>query len=249
MKVGVFDSGLGGLNVLNTISQKNKHDYYFLGDSLRAPYGDRSSEEIRKFSTQIVEFLSEFGIDHYVVACNTICATSLDFLREKYRYTFLSIVDMGVLETLKTKGDVLVLATRRTVETHVYKNRIQKNSNRNVKEIAAVKLVPIIENGMEDRKSLSDALDEYLNFANKNKTPNILLGCTHFPIIKDEIEKKLKYKANIIDPAEYLKDHMDFEQSKKNNLHLFMTSKTIQTQKTADQIFEKKVDIEQVSLK
>lgn len=249
MKIGVFDSGLGGLNVLNTISKSNKHEYFYLGDSNRAPYGDRSKDEIDNFSKEIVEFLLKFNIDHFIVACNTISATSLDFLREKFNSNFISIVDMGVSKALETDGDIVVLATSRACDSHIYKNMIEKNSNRKVYEIKARKLVPIIENGLTDKEALNVALDEYLDFANKNKVANILLGCTHYPIIKNQIIEKLNYNANIIDPSEYLKEHLNLKESFETKLNLFMTSKTIQTEKIAIQIFGKKVDIEQVSLK
>ena len=84
-RIGVFDSGLGGLTVLRELAKTNKSQYFYFGDSLSVPYGGRSEEELRSFSSDIVDFLEKFDIDYYVIACNTLSVTVTDFLSDKYK--------------------------------------------------------------------------------------------------------------------------------------------------------------------
>ena len=123
--IGIFDSGLGGVAVLNELSKKTNAKFYYLGDNLRVPYGDRSKVEITSFATDIVGFLEQFDIDFYIIACNTISVTCKDYLRDKFNKDFIAITDMAVKAALEYEGDFLALATRATIDSHYYKNTIE----------------------------------------------------------------------------------------------------------------------------
>lgn len=225
--IGVFDSGLGGLTVLQKLIKTNKANYYYFGDSLRAPYGNRDKDEIIKFAEEIVDFLQGFDIDYYIIACNTISALASKHLSDKYKKTFYPITDAGIEATKLYDGDFLVLGTKATINSHFYKNNIQNNSK--VYEVAGIKLVDYIENGKISGYELDKALGQYLEIANKEKIENIILACTHYPIITEAIRKNLTYEANIIDPADYLK--LDLPGNEDSSVNIFMSKIDPSTEK------------------
>ena len=225
--IGVFDSGLGGLTVLQKLIKTNKANYYYFGDSLRAPYGNRDKTEIIKFAEEIVDFLQGFDIDYYIIACNTISALASKHLSDKYKKTFYPITDAGIEATKLYDGDFLVLGTKATIDSHFYKNNIQNNSK--VYEVAGIKLVDYIENGKTSGDELDKSLGEYLEIANKEKIENIILACTHYPIITEAIRKNLTYPANIINPAEYLK--LDLPENDESSVNIYMSKIDPSTEK------------------
>ena len=225
--IGVFDSGLGGLTVLQKLIKTNKANYYYFGDSLRAPYGNRDKAEIIKFAEEIVDFLQGFDIDYYIIACNTISALASKHLSDKYKKKFYPITDAGIEATKLYDGDFLVLGTKATINSHFYKNNIQNNSK--VYEVAGIKLVDYIENGKISGYELDKALGQYLEIANKEKIENIILACTHYPIITEAIRKNLTYQANIIDPADYLK--LDLPENEDSSVNIFMSKIDPSTEK------------------
>lgn len=225
--IGVFDSGLGGLTVLQKLINTNKANYYYFGDSLRAPYGNRDKYEIIKFAEEIVDFLQRFDIGYYIIACNTISALASKHLSDKYKKKFFPITDAGIEATKLYDGDFLVLGTKATINSHFYKNNIQNNSK--VYEVAGIKLVDYIENGKTSGYELDKALGQYLEIANKEKIENIILACTHYPIITDAIRKNLTYQANIIDPADYLK--LDLPENEDSSVNIFMSKVEPSTEK------------------
>lgn len=228
-KIGVFDSGLGGLTVLRELAKTNKSQYFYFGDSLRVPYGGRSEEELRRFSVDIVDFLEKFAIDYYVIACNTLSVTVTDFLREKYKKKFIPITDLALRACEKYQGKFLVLGTETTVNSHFYKKNLEKNLNTTVYEVAASKLVDLIEDDKKDDEKLNEYIDSYIKIAKEKEIENILLACTHYPIIREKIERRLDYKANIIDPAIFLSESLE-SASDNLDINIFMSKKTPATE-------------------
>lgn len=242
--IGVFDSGLGGLTVLQKLIKTNKANYYYFGDSLRAPYGNRDKNEIIKFAEEIVNFLQVFDIDYYIIACNTISVLASKHLSDKYKKKFYPITDAGIEATKSFDGDYLVLGTKATIDSHYYKDNIQNNSE--VYEVAGIKLVDYIEDGKTYGHELDKALGEYLEIANKEKIENIILACTHYPIITDAIRKNLTYKANIIDPAEYLK--LDLPGNEESSVNIFMSKVEPSTEKIIKNLIDCDYNLEEKEL-
>ena len=235
--IGIFDSGLGGVAVLNELAKKNKANYFYLGDNLRVPYGNRSKTEITSFATDIVNYLESYDIDYYIIACNTISVTCKDYLREKFKKEFITIADMAIEAASGFEGDYLTLATKATIDSHYYKKALEAKKDCKVYETKAIDLVNLIESGILEGATLNDSLDEYLSIANEKKIPNIILACTHYPIIKDRIKERLNYEANIIDPALYLAKKIVTEDS-QNRVNIFMTKKSEETHDLIDKIME-----------
>ena len=236
--IGVFDSGLGGLTVLRELVRNKKANYFYLGDSLRAPYGSRSKEEILEFSDQIVTFLKDYNIDQYIIACNTISTLATEYLEEKYQKPFYPITRAGVENALLYKGDFLVLGTQTTVDSHFYKNNIESNSTSKVYEIAAPNLVKLIEDGKISGPDIDRQLSEYLKIANEKQIPNIILACTHFPIISQAIDKNLNYEANIINPARKIADKINFKEDEETSVDIFMTEVNEENNKLIENILD-----------
>ncbi|MCI5972028.1 MAG: glutamate racemase [Anaerococcus sp.] len=236
-RIGVFDSGLGGLTVLRELAKTNKSQYFYFGDSLRVPYGGRSEEELRRFSADIVDFLEKFDIDYYVIACNTLSVTVTDFLREKYDKKFIPITELALKASEKYQGKFLVLGTETTINSHFYKKNLEKNPRNIVYEVAASKLVDLIEADKKDDKKLNEYIDSYIKIANDKKIENILLACTHYPIIRENIERRLDYKANIIDPAIFLSQSL-VSASDDLDINIFMSKKTPATENLIPKLIE-----------
>lgn len=236
-RIGVFDSGLGGLTVLRELSKTNKAQYFYFGDTLRVPYGGRSREELIGFACDIVDFLEKFDIDYYVIACNTLSVTAKDFLVDKYKKKFIPITKMGLMASETYGGSFLVLGTKTTINSHFYKNNLEKIPGNIVYEKAATKLVDFIESGNMASSELETYIDSYISLANEKEIANIILACTHYPIIKSKIENRLTYKANIIDPAIFAADYL---RSDEDNLdiNIFMTKKTLATETLIPQLID-----------
>lgn len=241
--IGVFDSGLGGLTVLKELSKKHKANYFYLGDNKNVPYGDKSSQEIINLSKNIVKFLLKKDIDFFVVACNTVSVLAIDELRKTFDKKFISITDEAVKEVLNKKGGVFVMATKATCLKHGYKEKIQSLSDKKVYEQACPSLVSFIENGEVCGKNLENDLKKYLSIANEKKIENIILGCTHYPIIEKEIKKNLTYDANIIDPAKVLARDIVFDEDENLNIEIYMTDVNEISQKMTNIIMGREIKI------
>lgn len=189
-KIGIFDSGVGGLTVLKSLSDKYKCiDYIYIGDNKYCPYGDKTKEELLNYAKRIVNYFIEKGISIVVIACNTSCSQTLDELKQIYKnITFIGVIDSTIDIFLKSKkNNVLVIGTSATINSNIYESKIkEKNNNIKVTNLATPKLVPLIEN-MEMTK---EALNEYLN--PYNDIDSIILACTHYKLIEKEIDKNIK---------------------------------------------------------
>ena len=247
-RIGVFDSGLGGLTVLKELVKTNKASYFYFGDTMRVPYGGRPKEEIISFAENIVDYLETYDIDYYIIACNTISVLATDILREKYKKDFIPITEMGLRASLAYEGDFLVLGTETTVNSHFYKNNIEKVKDSKVYELAARKLVDLIESSKLEEDKLYYYLDDYLKIANEKKISNIILACTHYPIIRKYIENTLTYEANIIDPAVYSAKYLSSE-GEKSDVNIFMSKKTLATENLLGTIMDSPYKLEYIDLK
>lgn len=186
MRVGLFDSGIGGLTVLKTLKSKfPNNDYIYYGDTLNVPYGNKSKDELLELSKHNVDFLISKKVDIIIIACGTVSSNCLDELKKIYDTPIYSII-LPTIEYLNNSNyhDIGVIATHATINSHIFKDNIKKN----VYEIETPKLVPLIENN--DDLELDIALTEYLAKYN-NKLDILVLGCTHYPIIKDKIRNIL----------------------------------------------------------
>ena len=208
--VGVFDSGFGGLTVLRSLlSRIPSARYLYLGDTARLPYGAKSQATIARYAVESARFLEQRGCDYLVIACNTATALALDDIRRAVHVPVLGVIEPGAHAArhavANPAGEVLVLATAATVQSHAYHAACKAIGLRAV-EVACPLLVPLVEEGWTDHDVTREILRIYLSEALTQCNPQaVLLGCTHYPLIAGEIEKTLLAlgsTAVVIDSAE-----------------------------------------------
>lgn len=205
--VCLFDSGLGGLAVLKKLNHAFPHEnYIYLADLKRVPFGDKTKEEITQIVEEILEWLVKFNPKLIVMACNTSSAIFSSKLRPLASRLNIPVFGMieGCARKIATSGfsKVTVWATKLVVQNESYKKAIQKiNPKIEVEEIACPKLVPMIEDLHFTVSDRNNIISEYLDKTSKD-TEALVLGCTHYPLIKEDINNLTKVK--IIDPTDAL---------------------------------------------
>lgn len=204
LPIGVFDSGLGGLTVLKQIAKVlPNEDLIYLGDNARVPYGNRSKETIIKFSLENANFLLSKKVKCIVIACNTASSFAGDELKNKLKIPVFDVISPAAIDALKlSKIGIGVIGTRGTIGSGVYQVKL-KNENSKLKIVATAcpLFVPFIEEGELDNSALKIVAKEYLSEFKSDKIDTLILGCTHYPIIKNLIQKTIGDNIKIIDPG------------------------------------------------
>ncbi len=206
-KIGIFDSGVGGLTVLKEIRKKlpDSHIIYY-GDNANAPYGDKEKEDIKKLCLRIGRFLYKNKVDAIVIACNTATAASLDTLQEMFTIPVIGTIEPGVKAALKAtrNNNIAVIATPASVKMNAYKNvfDILAPQGAFLTQNGCKLLCPMIEKGWGEIHGsyLTDEIIRLYLEAIPDEVDTLILGCTHYPLIKDNISKY--FKKNIVDPAQ-----------------------------------------------
>ncbi|HPC56783.1 MAG TPA: glutamate racemase [Caldisericia bacterium] len=245
-KIGIFDSGIGGLSVLKVIYEKFPNNiYFYIGDENYYPYGLKSDGEIIDRSEKITEFLISQKVDLIIVACNTVSSIALDHLKKKYEVPIIGVIDGAVEKSLKiTKNGLIgVISTPLTANTHIYRDKIlSKDSKVKVYEVGSQELVNIVENGIINNDPTYLIAKETLEKIKFVDT--LILGCTHFPALQDLILKILP-DVKIVDPAKeiikYIKNYID---NKDKSVLEFYTTGDINSFKEKAKIFIKDFEIE-----
>ena len=228
-RIGVFDSGFGGLSILKEIVKElPDYDYVYLGDTARAPYGTRSAEVVHKFTVQAIDFLFAHGCELVVIACNTASAEAVSKIQQDYlthwykNRRVLGVVVPAVEEAVaqtKTKR-VGVLATHGTVRSRKFSKELKKLDKRvRIFEQSAPLLVPLIEEGAHRSKAAGLLLKEYLAPLKKARIDTLILGCTHYGHMEAAIRRGMGKGVNVISEgrvvgkklAEYLSRHPEID--------------------------------------
>lgn len=222
-KIGVFDSGIGGITVLKEILKiLPNEEYIYFSDSKNNPYGDKTDEQINCFCENIVNLFIEKNCKAIVIACNTASAKSAKHLREKYpNIPFIAIEPAyKMVYDYSYNGSTLVMATKGTIESEKFNLLYHKYDNHKTTLLPCVGLADIIEEGNKEkiREYLVNHLGQY-----KGKIENVVLGCTHYPLIQDLIEDVLG-KVKFYNGAPYLAKHLK-DVLTENNLISTCTTK------------------------
>lgn len=203
--IGIFDSGFGGLTVLSEIAKLlPKEDIIYFGDVARSPYGSKSKETIIKYALEISKFLFEQGVKLINIACNTASACSLDVLQERYSIPIIGVIQPGAEEAVKiTKNcKIGVIGTEGTINNNVY-NRVIKSLNKKIQVISqpCPLFVSLVEEGWVDTEVTHLIAKEYLSSLKENQIDVLILGCTHYPLLKDVIQRVMGENVSLIDSA------------------------------------------------
>ncbi|MBP9743261.1 MAG: glutamate racemase [Burkholderiales bacterium] len=204
--IGVFDSGIGGLTVVKTIAElMPNEDIVYFGDIARLPYGTKSVATIRKFTYQTVKFLLQQNVKAIVIACNTISAVALAEVLQLAGDTPVVNVISACSATLSNNSKsrrVGVIATPATVTSMAYPRAIKNlNDELQVLQVACTLFVPLIEEGYLVHQALDIIAGEYLAPLIKANIDTLVLGCTHYPLIRPTLEKIMGDNVTIVDPA------------------------------------------------
>ncbi len=205
--IGVFDSGLGGLTAVKALNKLlPNEDIVYFGDNARAPYGSRSKETIIKYATQDMEFLLEMNVKAVVVACGTVSSTAIDILRKRTSLPIIGVIEPAAKKAVELTRNkkVAVLATNATISSHAFSRKVSElDANIFCIEKACPLFAPLVENGYidKDNVALNAIISDYLESVIPHGADTYVLGCTHFPIIKDPIQLCVG-DARLIDSGE-----------------------------------------------
>lgn len=203
--IGVFDSGLGGLTVVKELMrQLPLEDIVYYGDTARVPYGTKSKSSIIDFSRANTKILLKHKVKMIVVACNSSSSYALDVLRNEFRVPIVGVINAGAKKasTLTQNNKVGVIATSATIESGQYIKTI-KHYKKSIKIFsrACPLFVPLVEEGWFQRQVTLDVAWDYLEPLKKAGIDALILGCTHYPLLKNIIQKVMGKKVVLVDSA------------------------------------------------
>ena len=203
--IGVFDSGIGGLTVAREIMRQmpNEKIIYF-GDTARVPYGNKSQETVTRFSEQIVRFLNTFQVKTIVVACNTASAYALDTLEKESQIPIIGVVKPGAKAAVEAtrNGRIGVIATAATIGSKIYSKYITElNSDVTIHGKACPLFVPLVEEGLWDDPVTNEIARRYLAELIDIDIDTLILGCTHYPLIRSALGRMMGDRVTLVNPA------------------------------------------------
>ncbi|WP_028317688.1 glutamate racemase [Desulfobulbus elongatus] len=225
--IGIFDSGVGGMTVARAIEQWCPgYPLVYLGDLARMPYGPKSPAMITEYSHRNTEFLLRQGAKLIVIACNSAASTASTFLRSHYRQAIIDVIFPAVAKAaaLSATGKIGIIGTRATINSGFYEQRLQEaRPDCQVYSQACPLLVPLVEEGWLDRRETKMIVKKYLHPLRDKQIDTLILGCTHYPLLKKTIAPRIGRRVNIIDSsvevALHLKSILDTDADLRNELH------------------------------
>jgi glutamate racemase len=204
--IGVFDSGIGGLTVLQKIIETlPKENTVYLGDTARAPYGTKSVETVLRYSFENSRFLVEKGVKAVVVACNTSTAVALNRLREDLSIPVIGVIEPGVRRAIQStrKKKIGVIGTEATIQSAAYTRALKESDPAiEVYSRACPLFVPLVEEGWTDNEVVEMTVKAYLASLKQSGIDTLILGCTHYPLLKKAIWKFMGSGVRLVDSAE-----------------------------------------------
>ena len=201
LKIGIFDSGIGGFTILDSLLKTRRDvDVFYLADTKRVPFGNKDFEQIRSIAKEICIWFEDKNLDVLLVACNTTNSCALDILEN---YLGIPVFDLiNSVSEMVSKDNIGVLATPATIKTSYYKKIIEsKRENVKVFQQECPEFVSEIEKNKPNLKKLNYLADLYLNPLLKKDVEEIILGCTHYPLIYSVLKNKMPSHIRIIDPS------------------------------------------------
>jgi glutamate racemase len=204
--IGVFDSGLGGLTVVRALRKRLPGEsILYFGDTARVPYGPKSTETIRRFTREITRFLNRQGVKMIVVACNTCTATALDCVSEEFSGPVLGVIEPGVeaAVTHTHSQRIGVIGTLATINSAAYERALlERLPQARVYSTACPLFVPLAEERMENHAATRLIAVEYLRPLLDQGIDTLILGCTHYPLLRDAIQETVGNNVTVVDSAE-----------------------------------------------
>ncbi|HEX2639725.1 MAG TPA: glutamate racemase [Pyrinomonadaceae bacterium] len=209
LPIGIFDSGVGGLTVYRALHDRLPHEHFvYLGDTARVPYGTKSMGTIERYAIENAQFLANHGIKMLVVACNTASATALPKIREKIGIDVIGVIWPGGRKAVDVTSEIEqprigVIATEATVASERYVRAIRRaGSTGEVMQLACPLFVPLAEEGWTHEAETYSIAEKYLSEMKAFSPDALVLGCTHYPILRDVIQQTVGPNVRLIDSGE-----------------------------------------------
>lgn len=254
--IGIFDSGVGGMTVAHAV-EKLLPDYslVYFGDIARTPYGPKSPKTIIDYSIRNTEFLLDKGADLIIIACNSASSVATDTLRQRFDTPIIEVITPAANRAIATSknGRIGIIGTKATVKSGVYRTKITAEHPRfKVYQEACPLLVPLVEEGWLNKRETKMILRRYLHPLKNRQIDTLVLGCTHYPLLKELIQARIGKKVKLIDSstetAQYVKDYLKKKPgivSKQEQVkHSYYASdKTETAMKVAERIFSRPMEI------
>lgn len=262
--IGIFDSGVGGMTVARAIEQIcPEYPLLYFGDIARTPYGSKSSETIVRYSRNNTDFLLEHGACIIVIACNSASSTASDTMRQHYQVPILDVITPATSKAsdISKNGRIGVIGTRATVKSGIYPKKIQEvRPDAQVFSSACPLLVPLVEEGWLSRRETKMILRRYLHPLRLKQIDTLVLGCTHYPLLKHMIGPRIGKRVTLIDSSvemalhvrDFLHDNMELQEklrrSQGTKSRFFVSDSTDAIHGMAAKIFGRPMELEKVNV-
>ncbi len=242
MKIGVFDSGAGGLSVVKSLLAHHLFDeIIYYGDTARVPYGPKDKNTIIRYSLEALEFFNNFDIDLLITACNTVSAYALLEMNAQSSYPVLGVIEPGVMalknSSVAKEDNILIIATRATINSRRYEEALEKLGYSNITSLQTGLFVPLVEESIFEGELLEATMNHYFSHIQKPKA--IILGCTHFPLIKKALSNYFNQEPLLIHSGEAIVEYLESkyqlkQKDKEANLKIFASDNVAGLRKIAD---------------
>lgn len=261
--IGVFDSGIGGLTVVRALMDRlPHHDITYLGDTARTPYGNKSVATIVNYCLNNAAFLVRKGAKIIVIACNTASSCAYENVQAHFHLPVFEVIGPGARLAVQHSRNsrIGVIGTRATISSRVYEEKIkQYRSQARVYAASCPLLVPLVEEGWLRKPETTMIVRKYLQPLKNKQIDTLILGCTHYPVLRSVIQKKIGSRVTLIDSAEaiamqvasYLSENPEEESNhgvQQGRCSIYVTDTAEQFQKTARLIINRPLSIEQAEI-
>ena len=261
--IGVFDSGIGGLTVVRALMDLLPgQDIIYLGDTARTPYGSKSRDTIIRYSLNNTEFLVRHGAKIIVIACNTASSHAYEAVRSKFQMPVFEVIGPGAqLAVQRSKRlKIGVIGTRATISSGIYERKIHDiQTSAKVVMTPCPLLVPLVEEGWLNKPETAMIIRKYLAPLKTRQIDTLILGCTHYPVLRNVIQRKIGTRVALVDSAEAIAvqvhrhfNLLDSEASVnpagKGRCRIYVTDTADQFKKTAQLILRQRLFIEQADI-
>jgi glutamate racemase len=260
--IGIFDSGVGGLTVARAVmKQIPGYDIVYFGDTAHTPYGTKSSETVIGYTINNIEFLLSQGAELIVIACNTASSVATAPVLERFSVPIFEVITPAVELAVQTSKNLKfgIIGTRATITSGIYEKKIVENQPQaRVYSVACPLLVPLVEEGWLNKAETAMIVKKYLQPLKTRQIDTLILGCTHYPLLKKVIQRKIGRRVQLIDSSlsvshsvkTFLAANTDIDRrlGRNDHLTLFVSDVTDQFKKIAEMTLKTNITFECVRI-
>jgi glutamate racemase len=262
MMIGIFDSGVGGLTVARAIMQQIPgYDIVYFGDTAHTPYGTKSAETVIGYTINNIKFLLSRGAELIVIACNTASSVATAPVLKQFSVPIFEVITPAVELAVRVSKNLNfgIMGTRATIASGIYEKKIVENQPQaSVYSVACPLLVPLVEEGWLDKAETAMIVKKYLRPLKTRQIDTLILGCTHYPLLKKVIQRKIGKRVRLIDSSISAADsvkaflaantQIDRRLGRNGQLTLFVSDVTDQFKKIAEMTLKTKIIFESVRI-